>query len=135
MGVSSAVNGQLQAELAPGEDVAWQSIVLDAPPAGAYRLSMAGELAGAASAIVRASVRSASDPDKVLGGSEVDLGPGLRSFSIDWVSDGSTPCRLEFRVRSTGEPGRSTFKEMKFSRQWPLTQGALRFREMSALSK
>jgi PAP2 superfamily len=122
-GISSAVGGQLQVELAPGEDVVWQSITLDAPPAGSYQLSLAGEFAGTPSAIVRASVRAAGDPDKVLGSSELQLASGgPQSLNIDWRSDGSTPCRIELRITAIAGAGRSTFKAMKFSRQWPVVQ-------------
>jgi PAP2 superfamily len=136
IGSSSTAGGQLQVMLAAGEEAVWQSIALDAPPAGAYRMSIAGEWEGATPATVQATVRTASDRDADLGSAELNLVlPGSWPLSIDWVSDGSTPCRLELRVSIVGGAGRSTFKEMNFSRQWPLAQGAPRFREMSSLSR
>jgi hypothetical protein len=94
------------------------------------------EWEGATQPTVQASIRSANDRDAVLGSAELNLAlPGSWALDIDWISDGSTPCRLELRVSIVSGAGRSTFKEMNFSRQWPLAQGAPRFREMSSLSR
>jgi PAP2 superfamily len=132
----TAAGSQLQVMLAAGEESVWQSITLDAPPAGAYRLSIGGEWEGATQPIVQASIRSANDRDAVLGSAELNLArPNSWPLNIDWISDGSTPCRLELRVSIASGAGRSTFKEMNFSRQWPLVQGVPRFREMTSLSR
>jgi hypothetical protein len=80
----SAAGSQLQVMLAAGEESVWQSITLDAPPAGAYRLSIVGEWEGATQAIVQASIRSANDRDAVLGSAELNLAlPGSWPFNID----------------------------------------------------
>jgi hypothetical protein len=131
---AAAARGQLQAELAPGENVVWQSIALDAPPEGTYRMRVAVELEGATAGTVQASVRSAADPSILLGSSELMLSPeGPQALSFDWHSDGSTPCQTEFQARVTDGAARATFKDIKSWRQWPLVEGVPRYREMSDL--
>jgi hypothetical protein len=132
---AAAARGRLQAEMAPGENVIWQSITLDAPPEGTYRMRMAVELEGATVGAVQASVRSAADPSNRLGSSELTLSPGgLQALSFDWHSDGSTPCQIEFQASIADGAGRVTIKNIKSSRQWPVVEGVPRYREMSDLT-
>jgi hypothetical protein len=130
----AGARGRLEAELAPGEDVVWQSITLDALPEGTYRMRMAVELDGATSGRMQASVHAAADPSILLGSSELMLSPeGPQSLSFDWHSDGSTPCQIEFQASVSGGAGRVTFKDIKSWRQWPVVEGVPRYREMSDL--
>jgi hypothetical protein len=131
---AAAAPGQLQTELTPGENVVWQSITLDAPPEGTYRLSVAVEFEGATAGTVQASVRSAADPSILLGSSELMLSSGgPQALSFDWHSDGSTPCQIEFQATVTDRAARATFKDIKSWRQWPLVEGVPRYREMRDL--
>jgi hypothetical protein len=129
-----AARGQLQAELAPGENVMWQSITLDAPPEGTYQMRVAVELQGATAGAVRASVRAAADPSNLLASSELMLSSaGPQELSFDWHSDGSTPCQIEFQASVASGAGRIAFKDIKSWRQWPVVEGVARYREMSDL--
>ena len=97
-------------------------------------MRVAVELEGATAGTVQASVRSAADPSILLGSSELMLSPeGPQALSFDWHRDGSTPCQIEVQASVTGGAGRATIKDIKSWRQWPLVEGAPRYREMSDL--
>jgi hypothetical protein len=123
---AAAGRGQLHGELGPGENVVWQSITLDAPSKGTYRMLVTVELQGPTAGLVQASVHAAADPSIVLGSSELRLSSGGRqALSFDWQSDGSTPCQIEFKA----SVGRVTFKDIQSWRLWPAVEGVPRYRE------
>jgi hypothetical protein len=130
----AGARGRLEAELAPGENVVWQSITFDAPPEGTYRMRVAVELEGATAGTMQASVHAAADPSIFLGASELILGSGgPQALTVDWHSDGSTPCQIEFQSSVASGAGRVAFKDIKSWRQWPVVEGVPRYREMSDL--
>ena len=131
-GVIAAANGHLQVELTPGTEIAWQSIILDAIPAGAYQLTFSARLRGAVSTHVRIAVRSAVHPDIVLGAFDDSLASEHpRPRKVNWRSDGSTPSRVDVQVRGTDTTSNFELTDIELLRLWPQADGVPRYREMS----
>jgi hypothetical protein len=128
----SAAGNSLTMEVSPGATGDWQSIVLDALPAGSYELEFAAAATGDQPVRLEAAVMP-SQGTSALGRSELAIPPteAPQAVTLSWTSDGITPFRVLLEARSDAGSANVRISSASVRRVWPMRAGSPRYYEMS----